>query len=91
MLASERQRLICEKLQRDGQVLVSELAVEFHVSDETIRRDINALNDANRLRKVHGGAIPVKDNHPEPSYKVRAVTNRDTKRKLCLLYTSRCV
>ena len=82
MLASERQRLICEKLQRDGQVLVSELAVEFHVSDETIRRDINALNDANRLRKVHGGAIPVKDNHPEPSYKVRAVTNRDTKRKL---------
>ena len=54
MLASERQRLICEKLQRDGQVLVSELAVEFHVSDETIRRDINALNDANRLRKVHG-------------------------------------
>lgn len=58
MLASERQRLICEKLQRDGQVLVSELAVEFHVSDETIRRDINALNDANRLRKVHGGGHP---------------------------------
>ena len=82
MLANERQRLICEKLKRDGQVLVSELAAGFRVSDETIRRDINALNDANLLRKVHGGAVPIKDNHPEPSYTARAEINRDIKHKL---------
>lgn len=82
MLANERQRIICEKLQREGQVLVSELAVELKVSDETIRRDINTLDEAKLVRRVHGGAIPVKDNLPEPSYIKRAETNRDAKRKI---------
>lgn len=82
MLAKERQRMICEKLFQDGQVLVCELAKELAVSEETIRRDINTLNEAGLLRRVHGGAVPIQETAVEPSYLKRTETNIHTKQKI---------
>lgn len=82
MLARERQRIICEKVFQNGQVLVSELAKELSVSDETIRRDINVLDKAKRLRRVHGGAIPLKEASIELPYRKRLETNMQAKRKI---------
>ena len=51
-----RQAKICELVSRRGEVSVEDMAERFHASPETIRRDLSALAEAGRLRKVHGGA-----------------------------------
>ncbi|HEV2580868.1 MAG TPA: DeoR/GlpR family DNA-binding transcription regulator [Ktedonobacteraceae bacterium] len=58
MLTAERRRSIMQALQRDGQVLASELSRSLHVSEDTIRRDLRELAAAGKLQRVHGGAMP---------------------------------
>jgi len=58
MLTAERRRSIMQALQRDGQVLASELSKTLHVSEDTIRRDLRELAASGRLQRVHGGALP---------------------------------
>src|SRR3712207_990947 len=59
MLAQRRQAAILDRVRAAGGVRVSELAVEYGVSDMTIRRDLEALADRGLLAKVHGGATTV--------------------------------
>jgi DeoR/GlpR family transcriptional regulator of sugar metabolism len=58
MLTAERRRSILQTLQREGKVLSSELSKVLHVSEDTIRRDLNELAAAGELLRVHGGALP---------------------------------
>jgi DeoR family fructose operon transcriptional repressor len=58
MYATERQDAIAATLQSSGRVSVAELATEFDVTTETVRRDLDALEAAGVLRRVHGGAVP---------------------------------
>ena len=58
MLREERLKQILEKLRRDQRVSTAGLMEEFHVSEGTIRRDLNELEERGLLRKVHGGAVP---------------------------------
>ncbi len=58
MLTAERRRSIMQTLQREGKVLSSELSKVLHVSEDTIRRDLNELAAAGELQRVHGGALP---------------------------------
>ncbi|HHS93823.1 MAG TPA: DeoR/GlpR transcriptional regulator, partial [Rhodobacterales bacterium] len=51
-----RRAQICEHLARKGSVSVEELSEQSGASPETIRRDLTALAESGRLRKVHGGA-----------------------------------
>ncbi len=62
MLANERRRIITERAMKEGQVLVNRLSEELNVSDQTIRRDIQYLNDNHVIKKVHGGAVPITKN-----------------------------
>ncbi len=55
--SSERRTIILEKLKADGQVFVHELADLFQVSQETIRRDLNKLEEQRQIKKIHGGAV----------------------------------
>lgn len=58
MLAQERQNEILNMLtQRGGVVKMTEIAKKFGVSNETIRRDLDFLQDQNLIRRVYGGAI----------------------------------
>src|SRR5579885_3691294 len=57
MLTAERRRSILQTLQREGKVLSSELSKVLHVSEDTIRRDLNELAAAGELLRVHGGAL----------------------------------
>lgn len=50
MLAVERRNLILEKLQEDKKVIDSELSQEFQVSEETIRRDLDKLDNGRPCR-----------------------------------------
>lgn len=54
--SANRQSLILSRLARDGQVMVDDLAADMAVTTQTIRRDLSALCDAGRARRVHGGA-----------------------------------
>jgi DeoR/GlpR family transcriptional regulator of sugar metabolism len=56
-LPDERRRLILEAIESDGKVLATELAIRFHTSEDTIRRDLRDLDLTGALRRVHGGAV----------------------------------
>lgn len=58
MYAEERQQAIAQLVVARGRVSVTELAEEFAVTTETVRRDLGALERLGLLRRVHGGAVP---------------------------------
>lgn len=59
VLPDERQRLILDRLSRDGRVLAAQLAEEFGTSEDTVRRDLRELSAAGLCRRVYGGALPL--------------------------------
>ena len=58
MFVEERQQAIAELITRRGRMSVVDLAREYDVTTETIRRDLSTLERLNVLRRVHGGAVP---------------------------------
>ena len=52
-----RQREIYEAARSEKKVRIDELAARFHVSSETIRRDIHTMESRGILKKVRGGAV----------------------------------
>jgi DeoR/GlpR family transcriptional regulator of sugar metabolism len=58
-LPGERQREILRRLSERGRVLASELAAEFAVSEDSIRRDLRELASLSLCRRVYGGALSV--------------------------------
>lgn len=56
MLTELRQRAILDLLQERKAVTVTELTGLLDTSESTIRRDLAALHEMGRLKKVHGGA-----------------------------------
>ena len=59
LLNEERRRSILELLQRDGRVLVKDLARHFRISQITIRKDLEVLDSQGVVHRTHGGALPV--------------------------------
>jgi DeoR/GlpR family transcriptional regulator of sugar metabolism len=58
MFAEERHLQILTILERQGRVRVVELARELQVTEETVRRDLERLDQDGRLQRTHGGALP---------------------------------
>ncbi len=58
MYAEERQQSIADLVMRRGRLSVNELAQEYAVTTETVRRDLSVLERAGIVRRVHGGAVP---------------------------------
>ena len=82
MFALERQKIILEKLNLDGAVWVSKLSTELGVTEETIRRDLEKLENQEVLVRTHGGAVPITDSSYEVSLEKRKQTNLAAKEKL---------
>lgn len=80
MLSEERANRILDLLNQKGAVSVNELQRILDVSRETIRRDINRLAKANRLRKTHGGVLAL--NAREPSFTERMIVNKTGKQAI---------
>ncbi|MDJ1371972.1 DeoR/GlpR family DNA-binding transcription regulator [Gulosibacter molinativorax] len=57
MSAETRRRHILEELTTAGRVRVATLATQLDVADETVRRDLVALEQEGELVRVHGGAV----------------------------------
>ncbi len=59
MLNEERRRAILDIINREGRVVVKELARRFSTSHVTIRNDLEALHDQGLVQRTHGGALPL--------------------------------
>ena len=91
MLAAERQKRIESLLEDKGTVRTVHLAEHFQVTDETIRRDLQVLEDNKRLVRIHGGASSLKGRPKLQSFPERRLVNVDRKRAIarCALETIR--
>lgn len=58
MYAEERQQAMAQLVVELGRVSVTEIAEQFDVTTETVRRDLSALERIGLVRRVHGGAVP---------------------------------
>lgn len=58
MYAEERQQAMARAVAARGRMSVAELASEYDVTTETVRRDLSALEALGLVRRVHGGAVP---------------------------------
>jgi DeoR family fructose operon transcriptional repressor len=56
MLTNERYELILYLLEKKKTVKIQELVDATSASESTIRRDLNDLEDLNKLERTHGGA-----------------------------------
>ena len=54
-----RRDVILGRLAQGQSVVAAELALEFEVSEDAIRRDLRALAAEGRCRRVYGGALPL--------------------------------
>lgn len=61
MLNEERRRAILDLLNREGRVLVTDLARQFETSQVTIRKDLEILHARGLVHRTHGGALPARE------------------------------
>ena len=59
LLLRQRQSLIAQRLEVADRVIAADLAAEFNVSEDTIRRDLREMAAAGLCERVYGGALPV--------------------------------
>jgi len=57
MLKKERHAFIKREIDIHNKVLSSDLSTQLNVSEDTVRRDLQELEEEGLLNKVHGGAI----------------------------------
>ncbi len=72
---------ILELARQQGKVTVEDLAGHFGVTVQTIRRDLSELAETGRLKRVHGGAVPV-SGVANFGYEERRSLNEDEKQEI---------
>lgn len=80
MLAASRKQEIRKIILKDKSVKVSEISKLFNVSEETIRRDLESLENEGVLERNYGGAIIVENNVPVHPLSVRYCENINEKK-----------
>src|SRR5438067_2954658 len=81
-LTIERQQQIEHLIKERRQVRVVELSKHFGVSEPTIRRDLQKLEEMGRVRRAHGGAIAAEQATPELPIMQRIVECAEEKRRI---------
>ncbi len=84
-LPHHRQQEIYLLALRNRSVDVADLARQFDVTTETIRRDLSELQERKLLRRVHGGAVPVQRQSHEPMLVARDALNTEQKHDIAKL------
>ena len=77
-----RTELILQSVNMHGKVNVNQLAEQFSVSIETIRRDLNLLDKKGLIYRTHGGAVSRKTKDVGSSFQTRQRSNYDGKRRI---------
>lgn len=83
VLNEERRRAILEILNRDGRVLVMDMARQFDTSQVTIRKDLEILHAHGLVHRTHGGALPAREGALEdPSLREKEKLHRAEKLRI---------
>ena len=81
-LPEERRLQIAAQLRQENRVRVEDLAHQFAVSSETIRRDLQVLEERGLLRRVYGGAVVQEGRSWESALEERSIARLDPKRAI---------
>ncbi|PRX27191.1 DeoR family transcriptional regulator [Orenia metallireducens] len=81
MIAEERRKEIIKIINEENAVKVKDLSKAFKVTDETIRSDLNKLEEENLLKRTHGGAIAI-DTNSELSFHIRENKYKKEKKEI---------
>ncbi|GFZ34609.1 DeoR family transcriptional regulator [Clostridium zeae] len=69
MFAEERQQKILDMLNSESSIKVMDIAILLNVSESTIRRDLQELEEKKLLMRTHGGAVGINNRTSfEPSF-----------------------
>jgi DeoR/GlpR family transcriptional regulator of sugar metabolism len=79
-----RQTQVLQFLETEERVSVTDLARQFGVSDMTVRRDLEALEQQGAISRVHGGAVRAQSRSYEPPFSARIARRTDAKRRIGL-------
>ncbi|MBE6411546.1 MAG: DeoR/GlpR transcriptional regulator [Opitutales bacterium] len=82
MLARQRQRVILSMLETQPSLRTIELAKQFDVTDETIRRDLEFLDSENKLIRTHGGALRIEKRAVDLPLQKRLKEHRSAKQEI---------
>lgn len=74
MLKHQRQKKILDTLSKVGTMSIQSLAMQFNVSKNTIRRDLNDLVKSNDVKKHYGGVELLKEK--DSPYQHRSLSNQ---------------
>jgi DeoR family transcriptional regulator, fructose operon transcriptional repressor len=88
MLPTQRRQAILAQVREQAAVSAEDLARQFGVSVETIRRDLRRLGDRGLLERVYGGATRPAGRSSEGSFATRSTRNIDRKRAIAALAAS---
>lgn len=86
--APRRQERLLRIVATRRAVRVEDLREALGVSPATIRRDLDVLQEAGRLRRVHGGAVALDVRPVEPLFEAKAAVNSDAKLGIARLAAS---
>ncbi len=79
MLVEDRYNLIKEMLGEERTVSVGEMAKKLYVSEATVRRDLTAMEKTGMIRRVHGGAVLVRQSNRDVPLYLRENVNAQAK------------
>ena len=82
MFLEERQAKILEMLNRNGKVLVKELAEIFGVTEDSIRKDLSSLELDGKLKRTYGGAVSIEEKLQMTEANRRRISDVESKRKI---------
>ena len=82
MFLEERHAQILEMLNRDGKVLVKELAEIFGVTEDSIRKDLSSLEVDGKLKRTYGGAVTIEEKLQMTEANRRRISDVEAKRKI---------
>ena len=83
MMKAERQELILKHIADNGRVVVTDFAKKMGVTEATLRKDLQELDDRGAVQRVHGGAI--KPDTELSRFENRVDLGADTKKRLAAL------
>lgn len=82
MLVEERRQKVLELVSERGFVALADLARALKISESTVRRDLDFLDQQGSLKRTHGGAMFRDDAEPLPALEERSSRELDEKRAI---------
>lgn len=83
MIKNQRQNKLLELLKVNNMMMsVSEIAEKLNISKMTVRRDLEYFKENGIIKKVHGGAVLLKNDNEQPSFQERIVEYYKEKQRI---------